>query len=65
MRAIDDFPVEVLITLALVAGTYALAQKLGTQRSARRGRGGALVGERAPRDAMSEDTHSMSPRCGR
>ena len=28
MRAIDDFPVEVLITLALVTGTYALAQKL-------------------------------------
>ncbi len=29
MKAIDDFPVEVLITLALVTGTYAVAQKLG------------------------------------
>ena len=27
MRAIEDYPVEVLITLALVTGTYALAQR--------------------------------------
>ena len=28
MRFIDDYPIEVLISLALVTGTYALAQRL-------------------------------------
>ncbi|WP_298957158.1 sodium:proton antiporter [uncultured Methylobacterium sp.] len=56
MRAIDDFPVEVLITLALVAGTYALAQKLGTSGPLAVVAAGLLVGDRAPRDAMSEET---------
>lgn len=28
MRFIDDYPIEVLILLALVTGTYALAQRL-------------------------------------
>ncbi|MHB2210943.1 cation:proton antiporter [Methylobacterium sp. CM6257] len=56
MRAIDDFPVEVLITLALVAGTYAIAQKLGTSGPLAVVAAGLLVGDRAPRDAMSERT---------
>ncbi|MGH1570788.1 cation:proton antiporter [Methylobacterium sp. P31] len=56
MRAIDDFPVEVLITLALVAGTYALAQRLGTSGPLAVVAAGLLVGDRAPRDAMSERT---------
>lgn len=56
MRAIDDFPVEVLITLALVTGTYALAQKLGTSGPLAVVAAGLLVGDRAPRDAMSERT---------
>lgn len=56
MRAIDDFPVEVLITLALVAGTYALAQKLGASGPLAVVAAGLLVGDRAPRDAMSERT---------
>jgi CPA1 family monovalent cation:H+ antiporter len=56
MRAIDDFPVEVLITLALVAGTYAVAQKLGTSGPLAVVAAGLLVGDRAPRDAMSERT---------
>ena len=54
MRAIDDFPVEVLITLALVAGTYALAQKLHASGPLAVVAAGLLVGDRAPRDAMSE-----------
>lgn len=56
MRAIDDFPVEVLITLALVAGTYALAQKLHFSGPLAVVAAGLLVGDRAPRDAMSEET---------
>ncbi|RZK95259.1 MAG: sodium:proton antiporter, partial [Methylobacterium sp.] len=56
MRAIDDFPVEVLITLALVAGTYALAQKLHFSGPLAVVAAGLLVGDRAPRDAMSEKT---------
>ncbi|WP_264048732.1 cation:proton antiporter [Methylobacterium flocculans] len=56
MRAIDDFPVEVLITLALVAGTYALAQKLHASGPLAVVAAGLLVGDRAPRDAMSERT---------
>ncbi|TNC12686.1 sodium:proton antiporter [Methylobacterium terricola] len=56
MRAIDDFPVEVLITLALVAGTYALAQKLGASGPLAVVAAGLLIGERAPRYAMSDRT---------
>ena len=56
MRAIDDFPVEVLITLALVAATYALAQKLHFSGPLAVVAAGLLVGDRAPRDAMSEKT---------
>ena len=58
MRAIDDFPVEVLITLALVTGTYALAQKLGTSGPLAVVAAGLLIGERAPRYAMSERTRT-------
>ncbi len=56
MRAIDDFPVEVLITLALVTGTYALAQKLGASGPLAVVAAGLLIGERAPRHAMSDNT---------
>jgi monovalent cation:H+ antiporter, CPA1 family len=58
MRAIDDFPVEVLITLALVTGTYALAQKVGTSGPLAVVAAGLLIGERAPRYAMSERTRT-------
>jgi CPA1 family monovalent cation:H+ antiporter len=56
MRAIDDFPVEVMITLALVSGTYALAQRLGVSGALATVAAGRLVGIRAPRDAMSDRT---------
>ena len=58
MRAIDDFPVEVLITLALVAGTNALAQALGISGPLAVVAAGLLIGEKAPHDAMSERTES-------
>jgi CPA1 family monovalent cation:H+ antiporter len=56
MRAIDDFPVEVLITLALVAGTYALAQYLGMSGPLAVVAAGLLIGEHGTRSAMSEKT---------
>jgi CPA1 family monovalent cation:H+ antiporter len=56
MRAIDDFPIEVLITLALVTGSYALAQRLGASGPLATVAAGLLVGHRAPQDAMSEQT---------
>ncbi len=56
MRAIDDFSVEVLITLALVAGTYAAAQKLGLSGPLAVVSAGIVVGDLAPRKAMSERT---------
>ncbi|RZL41596.1 MAG: sodium:proton antiporter [Variovorax sp.] len=56
MRSIDDFAVEVLITLALVAGTYALAQWLGASGPLSMVAAGLLIGDRAPRDAMSDRT---------
>ncbi len=56
MRSIDDFPVEVLITLALVAGTYTLAQKLGTSGPLAVVAAGLVIADRAPRDAMSDKT---------
>ncbi len=56
LRSIDDFAVEVLITLALVAGTYALAQTMGSSGPLAVVAAGLLVGHRAPQDAMSDHT---------
>ena len=56
MRSLDDFPVEVLITLALVAGTYSIAQKLGTSGPLAVVAAGLVIADRAPRDAMSDKT---------
>ncbi len=47
---------EVLITLALVTGTYAIAQKLGASGPLAVVAAGLLIGERAPRYAMSDTT---------
>jgi CPA1 family monovalent cation:H+ antiporter len=58
MRAIDDFPTEVLITLALVTGTYAVAQKLGVSGPLSVVAAGLLIGYRAPRDAFSDRTQN-------
>jgi Na+:H+ antiporter len=56
MRLIDDFRIEVLISLALVMGTYALAEKLHLSGPIAMVCAGLLIGERGPADAMSETT---------
>jgi CPA1 family monovalent cation:H+ antiporter len=56
MRSVDDVTIEVLITLALVAGTYAVAQAIGASGPLAVVAAGLLIGDWAPRDAMSEDT---------
>ena len=58
MRLIDDYPVEVLITLALVTGTYALAQKLHVSGPLSVVAAGLLIGDRGPRFAMSDRTQT-------
>jgi len=56
MRAVDDYTIEVLISLALVAGTYALAGKLHMSGPIAVVVAGVLLGHRGPNDAMSERT---------
>lgn len=56
MAAVDDYPVEVLITLGLVTGTYALAGKLNMSGPIAVVTAGLLIGERGVAHAMSETT---------
>ena len=56
MRAIDNYPIEVLISLALVAGTYALATKLHTSGPIAVVVAGLLIGNHGARNAMSDQT---------
>jgi Na+:H+ antiporter len=56
MRAIDDYPVEVLISLALVTGTYALAQPLHVSGPIAVVVAGVITGNRGATYAMSETT---------
>jgi CPA1 family monovalent cation:H+ antiporter len=56
MRLIDDYRIEVLISLAVVMGTYALASKLDLSGPIAMACAGLLIGERGPADAMSETT---------
>jgi len=56
IRSIDDYLIEVLISLALVAGTYALAAKLDLSGPIAMVAAGLLIGNRGPRDALSEET---------
>lgn len=56
MRAIDDYPVEVLISLALVAGTYAVARHFHMSGPIAVVVAGLLVGNRGPLYAMSDQT---------
>jgi CPA1 family monovalent cation:H+ antiporter len=55
-RAIDNYPIETLISLALVTGTFALAAKLHTSGPIAVVVAGILFGNRGPADAMSEET---------
>jgi monovalent cation:H+ antiporter, CPA1 family len=56
MRAIDDYPIEVLISLALAVGTYAIASRLQVSGPLAVVAAGLLVGSRGPRDALSDQT---------
>ncbi len=56
MHAIDDYAVEVLISLALVAGTYSLALNLHMSGPIAMVVAGLLIGNRGPRYAMSDVT---------
>ena len=56
MRAIDSYPVEVLISLALVTGTYALADSLAMSGPIAVVVAGLLIGNKGPGDAMSDQT---------
>jgi Na+:H+ antiporter len=56
MRAIDDYPIEVLISLALVTGTYTLAAQLHMSGPIAVVVAGLLIGNRGPHDALSDET---------
>lgn len=56
MRAIDEYVIEVFISLALVTATYALADWLHTSGPIAVVTAGLLIGERGPSHAMSETT---------
>ncbi|WP_043838617.1 cation:proton antiporter [Muricoccus aerilatus] len=56
MRQIDNYSVEVLITLGLVTGTYTLAARLGMSGPIAMVVAGLLIGNRDPRDAFSDLT---------
>lgn len=56
MRLIDDYAIEVLISLALVTGTYAIALHLHVSGPLSMVAAGLLIGDRGPRYAMSEQT---------
>lgn len=48
MRLIDDYAVEVLISVALVTGTYALASHLHVSGPLSMVAAGLLIGDRGP-----------------
>lgn len=58
MRLVDDYPVEVLISLALVTATYAIALRLHVSGPLSMVAAGLLIGDRGPRDAMSDRTQT-------
>jgi CPA1 family monovalent cation:H+ antiporter len=56
MRAIDDYAVEVSVTIALAMGVYAVAHIIGVSGPIAVAAAGLLVGERGFATAMSETT---------
>jgi CPA1 family monovalent cation:H+ antiporter len=56
MKAIDDYPVELLITLAMVMGGYSLAQNLHISGPVAMAVAGLLIGNRGVAYAMSDTT---------
>jgi CPA1 family monovalent cation:H+ antiporter len=61
LKSIDNYQVEILITLALVTGGYALASELGTSGPIAMVVSGLLIGNRGRAFAMSEKTrHNLT-----
>ncbi|MCP4380973.1 MAG: sodium:proton antiporter [Hyphomicrobiales bacterium] len=58
MEMIDDYPIEILITLGLVAGLYAIAVRLHMSGPIAVVVAGILMGNRGGRTAMSESVRS-------
>jgi CPA1 family monovalent cation:H+ antiporter len=58
MEAIDDYPIEILLSLALVTGVYAIALRLHTSGPLAVVVAGLLVGNRGVATAMSETTRA-------
>jgi CPA1 family monovalent cation:H+ antiporter len=58
IRAIDDYPIEVTITLALAMASYSLAQVLGVSGPLAVVAAGLLVGDRGLGSAMSETSQT-------
>ncbi len=58
MKAIDDYPVELLVTLALVMGGYALSQYLHVSGPVAMAVAGLLIGNRGVSHAMSDTTRT-------
>lgn len=58
MRSIDNYSIEILISLALVAGLYALAQRLHMSGPIAVVVAGLFVGNRGAQTAMSEETRT-------
>lgn len=56
MKAIDDYPIELLITLAMVMGGYSLAQSLHISGPVAMAVAGLLIGNRGVAYAMSDTT---------
>jgi CPA1 family monovalent cation:H+ antiporter len=56
LKSIDDYPVELLITLAMVMGGYALAQNLHISGPVAMAVAGLLIGNRGVALAMSDTT---------
>lgn len=56
LRAIDDYPIEVMISIALVMGCYSLASLLHMSGPIAVVVAGLLVGNRGPQDALTDLT---------
>jgi len=56
MRQIDNYPVEIMITLALATGGYALAEAVHVSAPIAVVLMGLIVGNRGKREAMSDQT---------
>jgi CPA1 family monovalent cation:H+ antiporter len=56
MKKIDDYPIEVLISIALATGAYALASMLHSSGPIAVVVAGLIIGNKGPKDALSDQT---------